>query len=101
MKKKANLKVLGLLLIFGLMSVSAFQPMSYAANASLAQSEVININKASADQLESIKGIGPALAQRIVDYRDENGKFERPDDLVNVRGIGQAKLRKIQHQIST
>lgn len=60
----------------------------------------VNVNKASASELEAIRGIGPMLAERIVKYRETNGHFERPEDLVKVPGIGQAKLEKIKDQIS-
>ncbi|PIQ85289.1 MAG: hypothetical protein COV74_09435 [Candidatus Omnitrophica bacterium CG11_big_fil_rev_8_21_14_0_20_45_26] len=60
----------------------------------------ININQANLEQLESVRGIGPALAERIVAYRDENGKFATVDDLVNVRGIGQSKLDRVKDQLT-
>jgi len=55
----------------------------------------LNINTATADQLQQIPGLGPALAQRIVDYRDEYGPFASTDDLLNISGIGNAKLSTI------
>ena len=55
----------------------------------LAQEQVkVNINKASVDELSTLKRIGPSYAQRIVDYRKQNGPFEKPDDIMKVRGIG-------------
>lgn len=60
----------------------------------------VNINKATASELESIRGIGPMLAERITQYRDANGKFERLEDLIRVPGIGQAKFEKIKSQIT-
>jgi len=49
---------------------------------------VININTASASQLETLQGIGPVLAQRIVDYREKEGGFQKPEDIMRVSGIG-------------
>ena len=49
---------------------------------------LVNINTASADELTKLKGIGPAMAQRIVEYREENGMFHSSEDLQRVRGIG-------------
>lgn len=60
----------------------------------------ININTASAVELESLPGIGPSLAGRIVDYRDEYGLFDTVDDLTNVRGIGAATLESIRDLVT-
>ena len=60
----------------------------------------ININTASADSLELLPGIGPQLAERIVDFRIRNGQFIKADDLINVRGIGSAKLEAIRDMIT-
>ncbi|MGM9580339.1 MAG: helix-hairpin-helix domain-containing protein [Anaerovibrio sp.] len=61
---------------------------------------MVNINTASADELTKLKGIGPAMAQRIVEYREENGMFQSPEDLQKVRGIGKAKFAKLKEQIT-
>ena len=48
----------------------------------------VNINTASQDELQTLKGIGPAKAKAIVDYRKKNGNFKSVNDLENVNGIG-------------
>jgi competence protein ComEA len=48
----------------------------------------IDINKASAEELTQLKGIGPSLAAKIVEYRDKNGPFKNPEDITMVSGIG-------------
>lgn len=58
----------------------------------------ININTATASQLEDLPGIGPALAQRIVEHRDSHGPFASVDDLTDVPGIGQAKLDALRQE---
>ncbi|HEY7866135.1 MAG TPA: helix-hairpin-helix domain-containing protein [Psychromonas sp.] len=58
--------------------------------------EKININKATGDQLAVIKGIGEIKAQAIIDYREVHGDFADVNELVKVKGIGQATLKKIQ-----
>ena len=60
----------------------------------------ININTATAQQLENLPGIGPVIAQRIVDYRDANGPFTAPGQLMNVSGIGQKRLEAIWDYIT-
>ena len=55
----------------------------------------ININTATAEQIaEGVKGVGPKKAEEILKYRKANGKFNSVDDLVNVKGIGEATVNK-------
>ncbi len=64
------------------------------------QSDVVNINTADAERLATLKGIGPALAQRIIDYREQNGAFKSIDEIKNVRGIGQKKFDAFKDKIT-
>ncbi len=57
---------------------------------------VVNINTADISQIQKLPGIGPVLAQRIVDYRDSIGHYEKPEDLLGVAGIGEKKLLKME-----
>lgn len=61
---------------------------------------LINVNTASASDLEALPGIGEVLAQRIVDYRTEHGPFATVDDLLDVSGIGDAILGDIRDQVT-
>lgn len=54
----------------------------------------ININTATAEQLETIKGLGKKRAQEIVSYREKNGAFKSVDDLAKVKGIGKRFIEK-------
>jgi competence protein ComEA len=56
----------------------------------------VNLNLASAAELDDLPGIGPVLAQRIVDYRDQAGPFQSAEDLLKVKGIGSSLLAKIR-----
>jgi competence protein ComEA len=56
----------------------------------------INLNTATLAELDSLPGIGPVLAQRIIDYREEHGPFQSVDELLNVKGIGPELLEKIR-----
>jgi len=60
----------------------------------------IDINRAEPWLLEALPGIGEVLAQRIVDYRSENGSFKRIEDLLKVSGIGEAKFEQIKDYIT-
>jgi competence protein ComEA len=59
----------------------------------------ININRATAGQLDALDGVGPVIAQRIVDYRKINGYFLTIDDLQKVSGIGAAKFAQIKAKV--
>lgn len=60
----------------------------------------VNINSANLNELDSLPGIGPALAQRIIDYREQNGNFQSIEDLQNVKGIGDSKFSDIKDNIT-
>lgn len=60
----------------------------------------ININTATQTELEEITGIGPSLAQKIIEYRESNGKFKDIEELKNVSGIGDKKFESMKSQIT-
>ena len=61
--------------------------------------EIVNINTASQTELESLPGIGPSLALKIINYRKENGKFSSIEDIKNVSGIGESKFEVLKNFI--
>lgn len=62
--------------------------------------ELVNINTASLEELDSLPGIGPTIAQRIIDYREEHGGFQTVEDLLNVSGIGPSTFDQIKDLIT-
>ncbi len=62
--------------------------------------KVVNINTASQSELESLPGIGPSLAKKIVEFRQKNGGFKNPSDLMAVQGIGEKKYEELKNLIS-
>ena len=70
-----------------------------ALNANSAEVQKININTASAEELSQLKGIGPSHAAKIVAYREKNGPFKMPEDLIQVAGIGRKTFEANQEAI--
>ena len=64
------------------------------------ESKIVNINTATATQLETLTGVGPATARAIISYRTSKGVFTKVEDLLNVPGIGPAKLAAMRNEIS-
>jgi competence protein ComEA len=82
-------------LIIGAGSVGAQEPrMPPAAGAHTAAA--LNLNTATAAQLEALPGIGKATAERIVEYRQKSGGFKKVEDLMNVKGIGEKNFLKLK-----
>ncbi len=63
------------------------------------KTELVNINTATQTELETVTGIGPSTALKIIKYREENGRFNSIDEIKNVSGIGEAKYESIKEQI--
>jgi competence protein ComEA len=59
----------------------------------------VNLNTATLEQLDALPGIGPVIAQRILDYRQANGPFTAPEEIMEVKGIGPAIYEKLQDLI--
>lgn len=76
-----------------------FVVVSEGTPSPLAGDELVDINTASFEELDKLPGIGPTTAQKIIDYRDENGPFARIEDITNVSGIGPATYEEIKDMI--
>ena len=60
---------------------------------------ILNLNTATVKQLETLPGIGPALAQRIVEFREKKGGFKRVEDLLAIPGISERKWKAIREMV--
>lgn len=74
-------------------------PSAQAAAKSSPQQEKININTAGAAELDKLPGVGPALAGRIIEYRNANGLFKDGEELKKVKGLGESKYEKLKDKI--
>ena len=69
-----------------------------AALVTSVQLMAVNLNTASAQELQAIKGIGPSTAAKIIEYR-KNNPFDTIDEVMNVKGIGEKKFARIKHDL--
>lgn len=60
----------------------------------------VNLNTATVDELDGVKGIGPSKAKAIVDYRSKNGQFKSVDDLKGVKGFGEKSVAKLRGELT-
>ncbi len=65
-----------------------------------AASDKVNINTATQEELMQLEGIGSAYAQKIIEYREANGPFQKPEDIMNVKGVGEATFEKNKDRIT-
>jgi len=71
-------------------------PASKPATRVIAPAAPVNINTATAAELETLPGIGPSMSARIIEYRQKNGAFKKVEDLMNVKGIGEKSFLKLK-----
>lgn len=88
-----------LVLCLGLV-LSSVSLSAQDTGAGKASVEKINLNTATAEQLQSLPGIGPAAAKNILEYRAKAGKFKRIEEIINVKGIGEKKFLKIKDRLT-
>jgi len=78
----------------------AAQTRAPRAGAKPASTAIVNLNTASAAELQGLPGIGAKTAARIVEYRQKNGPFKKIEELMNVRGVGEKNFLKLKPQIT-
>lgn len=79
--------------------MAADTPKAASPAAAAQDSRVLDLNLATAPELEALNGIGPSLAQRIVEYRQQHGPFKTVDDLLAIVGIGPKSLEAFRDQV--
>ena len=91
---KSFLMLLVVLFSWNMLTVAAQNPDPQGAKS------LININTAGQTELERLPGIGPSLAKKIIEFRQKNGNFKTPADLVAVQGIGDRKFEQLKSLIT-
>ena len=88
--------------IVALLAGSAFGAQASAPrqDAAAAKAPVINLNTATAAELEQLPGIGAKVAARIVEYRTKKGPFKKIEELMNVQGVGEKSFLKLRAQLT-
>jgi competence protein ComEA len=71
-----------------------------AAGGGAAHAGPVDLNTATSDELDTLPGVGPATAAAIIEHRERNGPFQSVDDLLDVPGIGEAKLAQLRDLVS-
>ena len=90
-----------LAMVIGFASVGFAQTAGSAADAKASRpATMVNLNTATSAELESLPGIGPKVAARIVEYRQKKGPFKKIEELMNVQGIGEKSFLKLRPQLT-
>ena len=94
------LPALAIVSLFAVASSPSAAQTHATSKTAAATTAIVNINTASASDLEALPGIGAKTAARIVEYRQKNGPFKKIEELMNVRGVGEKNFLKLKPQIT-
>lgn len=91
-------KCVSVLLVISFILV--FNTQAFAGQKNSPSQKLVNINTASIKQLVKLPRIGEKIAQRIIDFREKNGRFKRIEELMKVKGIGEKMFARLKKQIT-
>ncbi|MPY88132.1 MAG: hypothetical protein GEU99_09435 [Luteitalea sp.] len=88
--------IIGLTLLMSTPVLNAQASREKQATQPSKDTPAVNLNRASAQQLQELPGIGPSTAARIIEYREKNGPFKKVEDLMHIRGIGEKTFLRLK-----
>jgi comEA protein len=88
-----------LLVVIGFVMVLGGSAYAQEKQSGDANAVKVNINTAGKEQLMDLPRIGEKIAERIIEYREKNGKFKRPEDIMKVKGIGEKTFKKFEKRL--
>ena len=88
------------LAIVTLLPASSLAQQNGSSQSAPAPASPVNLNTATAADLEKLPGIGPATAARIIEYRQKNGSFKKAEELMNVQGVGEKTFLKLKSLVT-
>jgi competence ComEA-like helix-hairpin-helix protein len=97
--RKITLLFMAILLCSMAIGCESGQEPRSSSNKFIISANAIDINGASAAELEALPGIGETLAKRIVEFREKNGRFRRPENLLLVPGMSDSKFRRMRNLV--
>ena len=77
----------------------ALAPVALAQKGKATSTEKVNLNTATVEQLQTLPGVGPAMAKRVLEYRTKVGKFTKVEEILNVKGFGEKRFQKIKDRL--
>jgi competence protein ComEA len=91
---------MAIMLAMGTAGLVEARPLQAGQDTKAAAATLVNLNSATAADLQKLPGVGAAMANRILEYRQKNGGFKKVEELMNVKGIGEKNFLKLKTMVT-